>query len=42
VFTDGKGEVFTTDEPYTNPATKREHEADGHKHDPKQRCLSCG
>jgi hypothetical protein len=42
VFTNGKGEVFTSDDPYTNPATKRAHEEDGHTHDPKSRCLSCG
>ena len=41
VFTNGGGEVFTSDKPYTDPATKRAHEEDGHKHDPKQKCLSC-
>jgi len=41
VFSEAQGAVFTSDKPYTDPATKKEHEGDGHKHDPKQRCLSC-
>ena len=41
VFTDGDGEVHVSDTPYTDPASKRAHEDDGHTHDPNSRCLSC-
>jgi hypothetical protein len=41
VFTNGKGEVFSSDDPYVNPETKRAHEEDGHKHT-EGGCLSCG
>jgi hypothetical protein len=41
VFTNGKGEVTVSDKPYLDPATRRQHEEDGHKHT-KGGCLSCG
>ena len=40
VFTNGAGEVFVSDTPYTDPKTKRAHEEDGHKHT-QGGCLSC-
>jgi hypothetical protein len=41
VLADGAGAVSVSDKPYLDPATRRQHEEDGHKHD-RDSCLSCG
>ena len=41
VLAEGEGGVHVSDEPYTNPATRRIHEEDGHTHT-EGGCLSCG
>jgi hypothetical protein len=41
VFAEGEGSIHVSDQPYIDPATRRQHEEDGHTHDGNQRCLSC-
>lgn len=40
IFSESEGEIHVSDGPYTDPATKRAHEEDGHTHEPGG-CMSC-